>query len=588
MNATRKSSQTPSSGTMVLTKRRILLADVRHLKPAHRIAVTSSDRWGFELRFWNLRVQHNLMSSLTDQYGGTFECDASSLGIGGVLSQGKRPLLFFIEKLNETRRKYSTYDKEFYAIIQSLEYWRHYVLPMEFILFSDHEALRYIQGQSKLKPRHGKWVELLQEFSFVIQHKAGSLNTVAYALSRRHSLLTSIRLQVHGFDVFQHLYIDDPDFAFAWKGCPAPPFHKFIKHDDFLFKNNRLCVPRCSLRDAITLDYHQGGQGGHFGRGKTVGLIRDRFYWPNVVKDVLRIVECCWVCHLAKSHHTNASLYTPLSVPNGPWEDVSIDFVLGLPRTQRQKDSIMVVVDRFSKMAHFVPCAKTYDASQVARLYFHEIVRLHALLGTIRNNRIWYYLNPNLPTTGPIMVPQVRVLSLSFMDAIRLQLLISPLARPLGILMPRESHVQSKFRTFIYRYANKLLSIIYSINNGRINTISVLSLTRVISCGYIYAKNISGGRFGKLQPRGDGPFKVLKRINDNAYKIELPGQYNVSATFNVGNLTRYVPPDDDDVDVVDSRTSPFLDGEDDADPSLATNTLGFLYSDPFDFLGANP
>jgi len=81
--------------------------------------------------------------------------------------------------------------------------------------------------------------------------------------------------------------------------------------------------------------------------------------------DVHRVVTACSICHKAKSQFRQG-LYTPLPVPAQPWDDVSMDFVVALPRTQRGKDAIMVVVDRFSKMAHFIPCHKTDDATHIA------------------------------------------------------------------------------------------------------------------------------------------------------------------------------------------------------------------------------
>jgi hypothetical protein len=69
------------------------------------------------------------------------KCNASGFAIRAVLTQEDRPIAYFSEKLNETKMKYSTYDKEFYAIIQALKKWRHYLIPKEFILYSDNHAL---------------------------------------------------------------------------------------------------------------------------------------------------------------------------------------------------------------------------------------------------------------------------------------------------------------------------------------------------------------------------------------------------------------------------------------------------------------
>nr|GEX44479.1 hypothetical protein [Tanacetum cinerariifolium] len=149
------------------------------------------------------------------------ECDAFGVGIGDVLSQLHHPIAYFSEKLNDANSRYMTYDKEFYAIVRDLDYWQHYLISKEFILHSDHEALKYIQGQHKLQPRHAKWVEFIQAFTFTIKRKSGRLNKGADVLSCRHSLITSLQLKILGFDLLPDEYPSDPNFREVYASCQS-------------------------------------------------------------------------------------------------------------------------------------------------------------------------------------------------------------------------------------------------------------------------------------------------------------------------------------------------------------------------------
>jgi hypothetical protein len=124
-----------------------------------------------------------------------------------------------------------------------------------------------------------------------------------------------------------------------------------------------------------------------FGVKKIEDVLAAHFFWPKMRYDVERYVLRCMTCNKAKSQLNPHDLYMPLSVPSVPWEDISMDFALGLPRTKRGRDNIFVVVDRFSKMTHFIPCHKSDNASHVADLFFIEIVRLHGVPNTIVSDR---------------------------------------------------------------------------------------------------------------------------------------------------------------------------------------------------------
>ena len=179
------------------------------------------------------------------------ECDASGIGIGGVLMQNGRPVAYFSEKLDGARLNYPIYDKELFALIRVLEVWQHYLWPKEFIIHSDHESLKYLKSQTNLNKRHAKWVEFLESFPYIIKYKKGKDNVVADALSRKECLLTRLEIDVVGLDEIKDLYSSDNFFGPIFGKCsPNRGFQDFL-----CTKDSSLRLTNCASPSPLFVSY---------------------------------------------------------------------------------------------------------------------------------------------------------------------------------------------------------------------------------------------------------------------------------------------------------------------------------------------
>nr|XP_016436215.1 PREDICTED: uncharacterized protein LOC107762369 [Nicotiana tabacum] len=237
------------------------------------------------------------------------ECDASGKGISVILMQDSKPIDYFSEKLSGATLNYSTYDKELYALVKALATCQHYLWPREFVIKTDHESLKYLKSQGKISRRYAKWVEFIETFPYVMF------------------------LRMH----FQEDY-------------KLGPFERFNLQDGFLFKENKLCIPNCYLREVFVREAHCGGLMGHFGVPKTLDILAENLFWSGMRNDVERMCAQCLECKQAKSKVLPHGVYTPLPVLTSPWIDISMNFVLGLPRT-RTKAEMMKNIHEQTRLA---------------------------------------------------------------------------------------------------------------------------------------------------------------------------------------------------------------------------------------------
>ncbi|WVZ76299.1 hypothetical protein U9M48_024286, partial [Paspalum notatum var. saurae] len=345
-------------------------------------------------------------------------CDASGNGLGCVLMQEGRVIAYASRQLRKHEANYPTHDLELAAVMHALKIWRHYPLGNTYHIYTDHKSLKYIFTQPELNLRQRRWLELIKDYELEIHYHPGKANVVANALSRKaHCNFIEARptvrvlcceigeiempmvLEAELYNLIIEPTIKDQIVAAQKKDKGMAHIRDGIiekkkacfrlDKEGILWFKNRLVVPKdLELRKKILDEAHTSMFTMHLGCNKMYQYLKQKFWWTRMKREIAKYVSECDVCQRVKAHHLKpAGMLQPLAVLAWKWKDIHMDFIVGLPRTQKGYNSIWVVIDRFTKSAHFIPVETTYRAKQYAELYISRIVSLHGVPQTITSDR---------------------------------------------------------------------------------------------------------------------------------------------------------------------------------------------------------
>ncbi|KAL0291142.1 UNVERIFIED_CONTAM: Transposon Tf2-12 polyprotein [Sesamum calycinum] len=375
-----------------------------------------------EVRSFGKRLTSTPILVLSSGSGGyVVYTDASKQGLGCVLMQNEKVISYASCQLRTHELNYPTHDLELAAIVHALKIWRHYLYGEKFQIFTDHKSLKYILTQKELNLRQRRWIELLKDYDCTIDFHPGKANVVANALSRKSSntlaslgshnqtlllkmrsmntklevdqvagLLAALQLKPDFVDHIKEARTRDP-FLLRMRGKlkQGKKSNFSVRADGVIVNGERIGVTDADgLRKKILQEAHNAPYAMHLGTTKMYRNLKPYYWWQTMKKDVAEFVAKCITCQQVKAEHqAPAGKLRPLSIPEWKWEKITMDFVVGLPRTLRKHDAIWVIVDRLTKSAHFLPIRLGDSLDKLAELYVSEIVRLHGVPVSIVSDR---------------------------------------------------------------------------------------------------------------------------------------------------------------------------------------------------------
>jgi transposase InsO family protein len=295
------------------------------------------------------------------------------------------------------------------SVIRSLEQWCHYLegAHHEFEIWNNHANLQWFMKLQDPNCRQARWAQYLSRFNFKWLHRAVATMGKPNALSRReyHSMgieknntgvlvippdqirsVTEVRIATDSDIIINTI----KDILYDLKESDLIPLRKqdVLKDHIFYNENGQIYVPE---DQALCLDilklHHNTSIAGHPGREKTLELVQRSNTWPGMSTFVKEYTTRCERCARMKpSNLAPPGKLHPLELPDIPWKEVTADFTTNLPLS-KGFDSILVVVDQFSKEVEFIPCNKTTTALDTARLYLHNVWKNHGLPSSIVSDR---------------------------------------------------------------------------------------------------------------------------------------------------------------------------------------------------------